>query len=352
VTELLTRVSDVVRSTRKDLKLSLGLFYLIECDDRASLWEQANRSMKRTYREAGLDLDQVAAIPNVQIQKYFSPTMIKLRRAAKDAPGNEMYAGLEFRRSDELRQALTRGGEQSAAVNLIHMYFESNIGEQRPIPNLWWPSPRWRVCSLTPGGRNYLELFAESVALYDAPMITTGGFLLGTLGHNRHVQEFARAYRALPNASFETARASSDAVVVRVGKGEWLYAVSRAPFDTQVTITFRKPVTLTEVSTGEQLEGETVLLQLAPYQLRSLHGSVELKDVRAVSCPIPPDRRALVQKAIADLRKRPGRGMEIAAELKRELAAGNIIRCKHAMERVETLDLLSSPTQPSQRRND
>jgi hypothetical protein len=343
VTELLTRVAEKVRSTRKDLKLSLGLFYLIECDDRAGLWEKGNRSMKQVYREAGLDLDQVATIPNLEIQKYFSPTMIKLRRAAKGGPGNEMYSGLEFRRSDELRQVLTRNGEQSVATNLIHMYFESDIGEKKPIPDFWWACPRWRVCSLTPGGRNYLELLAESVALYDAPTITTGGFLLGTLGHNRHVQEFALAYRALPNVMFETARANSDAVVVRVGQGEWLYAVSRAPFDTEVTVSFRKPVAFTDVSNGKEFSGDSILLSLKPYELRSLRGPVELKDVRAVSCPIPVDRRALVQKSVTDLRKRPGRGVEIAAELKRELAAGNIIRCKFIMERVATLDLLSSP---------
>jgi hypothetical protein len=327
------------------LRLIVALRYLAEGDSRLGDWEKAERSMKRVYREAGIDFDHLATIPNLQIQKYFYPADIKWQRMARGASTNDMYAGLEFRRSDELRNTLTRNEMQPVSINLYLNYFESAIDAKKPFPDFWWQPPQWRVCALSPGGRNFLELFAESVALYDAPLITTGGFLVGTLGHDPQVQEFARAFRALPDAAFAPVPVDSDAVVVRVGLGGWLYAVNRAPFATELTVSFRTETTLTDLASGETLSGTAIKVALQPYQLRSFRGEVTRDAITACACPVPAGRKAQVQQTIAKLRTCPAPGPDIAAELERELAAGNVIRCKHISERVPALNLLQPAPQ-------
>lgn len=346
VTEFYGRLADVLRATRRDLKLVIGLRYLAEGSSYLPDWERAGRSMKTAWREAGLDIEGLAQIENVQVQKYFYPSDIKWQRLRARGCGNGMYAGLELRRSDELRETLTLGGSRPVATNLYLNYFESAVGRDKPIPGFWWACPRWRVCALSPGGRSYLELFAESVALYDAPMITTGGFLVGILGHGARVREFAQAYRALPALPFETVPVASDAVVVRCARGGWLYAVSRAPFELELSLRFHKAQTLTDLTTRQDLQGEAILVKLKPYQLRSFRGTCRPRDVSVESCRIPASRREAVAADIARLRAAPAPGPDLAEELARELAADQLIRCKHILEQARTLDLLgrTAPT--------
>jgi hypothetical protein len=346
LTEFYARLARLLQDTRPDLSLILGLRYLAEGDSRLGDWEKAERSMRRVYREAGLDLERLATIPNLQLQKYAYPADLKWQRLARGAASsNAMYAGLEFRRSDELRNTLTRNGRQTVSSNLYLNYFESAFDEKKPLPGFWWKGPEWRVCALSPGGRNSLELFAESVALYDAPLITTGGFLVGTLGQDPQVQEFARAYRALPAAPFVTVPVDSDAVVLRLGAGGWLYAVSRAPFATTLTITCRNATQLTDLSTGDLLNGSALTIPLLPYQLRSFRGTLNHEDITRAACPLPAGRRAQIEQTVAQLRACPAPGADLAATLERELAAGNPIRCKHLAESVPALDLLQPAPQ-------
>jgi hypothetical protein len=343
--EFYARLAALLTARRPDLKLIIGLRYLAEGDERLGDWDKAGRGMNRVYREAGLDFGRLAAIPNLRLQKYFYPADIAWQRMARGADRRDMYTGLELRRSDELCQTLTLGGRQPVSTNLYLNYFESAVDERRPIPGFWWDGPRWRVCALSPAGRNYLELFAESVALYDAPLVTTGGFLVGSLGHSSHVQEFARAFRALPDAAFATVPVDSDAVVVRHGDGGWLYAVSRVPFATTPTLSFAREVELDDLSSGERLQGSVLQVVLEPYQLRSFRGTVSAADIVACTCPVPADRRALVLATAAALRGCPAPGAEIAAELERELAAGNVVRCRHIAQRVAALNLLAAARQ-------
>lgn len=343
VTQFYSRLARLLSSTRPDLKLIVGLRYMSEGDCNLPLWEQAGRSIKGVYRGAGLDFEQLAKIPNVEIQKYFFPADIAWRRGG--SAGHAMYNGLELRRSDELRETLTRDSQQPVNVNVYVEYFESGIDESDPIRDLWWEGPRWRCCGLTPGGRNYLELFAEAVALYDAPMITTGGFVVGTMGHNEEVAEFAKAYRALPAVRFETIKGSSDTAIVRVGAGGYLYVVSRSPFPMAVNLKCPAGTTLSDLSDNTRLTGPDLRVALLPYQLRAFQGN--LTGAAAVSVAgydIPPARRALVQAAMGRLQGKGAAGAGVAERLQRELEQLNYTRCKHILEEPGTLDLLETGT--------
>lgn len=333
-----TRLARLLTDTRPDLKLVIGLRYMAEGDGALPLWEQSGRSMKTLYRGAGLDFDLLARIPNVEIQKYFFPSDIAWRRLG--ATGNAVYNGLELRRSGELHDTLTRGGRQAVSVNQHIEYFESDIDAREPIKDLWWEGPGWRVAGLMPGGRHWLELFAEAVALYDAPRVTIGGFIVGTMGHQEEITEFARAYRPLPAVQFDTLKGASDTAVVRVGPGGYLYAVSRSPFPVTVDLQCPADVTLTDLSDNAQLKGPTVRLALGPYQLRSFRGKVTAANVSIAGYGLPPERRSQVQAAMARLRAQGPGGAAIAERLRTELEQLNYTRCRFILQEPATLDLL------------
>ena len=340
VTQFYSQLARLLSSARPDLRLIVGLRYMSEGDCNLPLWEQSGRSMRAIYRGAGLDFDQLAKIPNVEIQKYFFPADMAWRRLG--ATGNAMYNGLELSRSDELRETLTRGGQQPVSINMHIEYFESDIDERDPIKDLWWQGPRWRVAGLSPSGRNYLELFAEAVARYDAPMVTSGGFIVGTMGHNEEVAEFAKAYRALPAGRFETIRGTSDVAVVRVGPGGYLYVVSRSPFPLAVHLKGPATATLTDLSDNARLTGPDLLVALKPYQLRSFQGKLTAAELSVSGYDVPPERRARVLAAIDKLRVRGPAGAAIADRVQRELDQTNYTRCKHILEEPAALDLLGT----------
>ena len=335
------RLAGILHETRPDLNLVVGLRYLAEGDRDLARWSAAGRSMRTLYREGGFDFERMARIPNLVLQKYFYPNDMAWQTASRS--GNAHYLGLEMRRSDELRQTLTLSGTRPVATNLYLNYFESDVDARTPLPGFWWRAPEWRVCAPSPSGRSYLELFAESVALYDAPFITTGGYVVGTLGHDAHVQEFARAYRTLPAIPFRTLPQVSDVAVVRAGQGGYLYAVSRAPFAVTLHLRLSGQVKLRDLSDGSTLSDGAPAIALQPYQLRAFRADQEVapENVSIDGCDIPPDRKARIETAIAQLQTRPAPGPAIAADLRRELDRQCYVRCKHLLEEVRTLDLLA-----------
>jgi hypothetical protein len=63
-------------------------------------------------------------------------------------------------------------------------------------------------------GVHFLEPYAQAVADLDACRITRGGLFLDK-AHSQQLQQFARAYRALPRRRFTTVGSSTDPVAVR-----------------------------------------------------------------------------------------------------------------------------------------
>ena len=340
LTDFYARLARILSSARSDLKLILGLRYLAEGSRYLPHWEEAGRSMAEVYRHGGLDFPSLHEIPNLEVQKYFFPSDIKWRKMRQR--GFSMYAGLELRRSAELRDTLTLSGTQPVSTNLYVGYFESDVGSREPIEDFWWECPRWRVAGPSPGARNFLELFAESVAAYDAPTITTGGYVVGTMGNNEQIREFARAYCALPAVRFSTIPGSSDTAVVRWGQGGYLYAVSRSPFDLAVRLRSADPMELVDLSDGSLLKGQDLRVDLKPYQLRSFRGAPAADALGIAGYDLPPQRAQVIRDAISKLRPMGAAGAKIAARLEHELKQLNYVICKHILEEEDTLSLLNS----------
>jgi len=340
LTEFYERLAGLLARTRKDLELLVGLRYIAEGSSYLPRWEAAGRRMSVVYRHAGIDFGKLARIRNIRVQKYFFPSDMKLLKTHRTGSG--IYAGLELRRSQELQHTLTLGGRSPVGTNIYVNYFESAIGKRAPIPDFWWQCPGWRVAGPTPGGRSFLEMFAESVALYDAPLITTGGFVVGTTGHNELVREFARAYRTLPAVKFTTVPGGSDVAVARWCKEGFVYAVNRAPFPVEVTVTSRKRMSLTDLSGSQTYSGERVAISLKPFQLRSFRGRFSGRTLVISDCAVPPQREQAVREAIRTVRAAGERGEAVAIRLEHELAERNYVKCKHILEEVQTLALLAA----------
>ena len=108
-----------------------------------------------------------------------------------------------------------------------------------PKDGFWWDS-QLRITPAFQGGVHFLEPYAHAVADLDACRITRGGLFLDK-AHTEAIQQFARAYRALPRQKFDTVGTSTDPVAVRtlVHDGRrYFYAVNRDYYPVKVDVAF------------------------------------------------------------------------------------------------------------------
>jgi hypothetical protein len=146
------------------------------------------------------------------------------------------------------------------------------INSEYPKQGFWWDS-QWRITHSFQGGVHFLEPNAHAVAEVDACRITRGGLFLDKV-HSEEIQQFARAYRALPRQKFVTVGASTDPVAVRTlahNGVRYLYAVNREYYPVDVRISFNGPVRdLRDLATGEPMAGGDAWQgTLGPYELRA-----------------------------------------------------------------------------------
>jgi hypothetical protein len=117
-----------------------------------------------------------------------------------------------------------------------------------------------------------MEHYAHAVAELDACRITRGGLFLDT-AHTDQLQDFARAYRALPAEKFETVGRSTDPVAVRtlVRDGRrYLYLVNRDYHPVAVELQLDGAGRATDLAASEAIDAPARWqLTLGPYQLRS-----------------------------------------------------------------------------------
>lgn len=146
------------------------------------------------------------------------------------------------------------------------------INSEYPKDGFWWDS-QLRITPGFPGGPHFLEPYAHAVAELDACRITRGGLFLDK-AHTEAIQQFARAYRALPGEKFETVGATTDPVAVRTLQRDgvrYLYLVNRDYYPVNVEVTFNAaPKEVQDLSTGKkQTASDRWALTLGPYELRS-----------------------------------------------------------------------------------
>ncbi len=212
-----------------------------------------------------------------------------------------------------------------------------------PEDGFWWDSQ----LRITPGfqaGVHFLEPYAQAVADLDACRITRGGLFLDK-AHSSQLQQFARAYRALPRRKFTTVGSSTDPVAVRTllcDNRRYLYAVNRDYYPVSVQLEFSsRPMQAQDLAVGQQLaDADLASFVLGPYELRSF--SVE-PPIEVVQFRVTPPAAIVTQlsaaaeqtlAAIAQLRASgplvPGMD-ELEQGLRAALATGRLAWLRRAL---------------------
>lgn len=141
-----------------------------------------------------------------------------------------------------------------------------------PEDNFWWDS-QLRITPHFQRGIHYLEHDAHALAELDACRITRGGLFTDT-GHSEMVQQFAKAYRTLPQQKFETEGETTDPVAVRTlsVKGKrYFYMVNREYYPVKVVVRFSDRLSqFTDLANSQKKDIPQMWeATLGPHELRS-----------------------------------------------------------------------------------
>jgi len=260
VHDLFTSAASRLTNFRPDLKLHITL----NTPD-ANTWSPLfnlnawlTRPIGQIYREAGIDLSLYAKAPGIVVRKVLSPTdhQFLLYRYGGGGPNPHASLARDFAALSEAFAPLRACRPLGAACS--YRYFQSTIGRTRPMRGFWWRSTPWRASQPTPSGRHFLEPYAHAVAELDATTLAAGGGSLITMGHEKEVREFARAFRALPRAHFTDIPGMSDPVCARQYRtlqSHYFYLVNRMPFPLEAYVGFAgQDVTLHDLGAGAKVK--------------------------------------------------------------------------------------------------
>ncbi len=332
IRELFGRIRQALASARADLRVTVTLWDETVVTntlghDMPKLQLYARDSMKQLYREAGIDIDLYRNEPGLEIDRGMGNSRdrgghgndglnvpIETQTMYRDfdfldQPALDAFAKLDrpgafifncwveawgdmrwFRPADNdpnVAALAVMDGRPAEGIFGMNSYY--------PKDGFWWES-QLRITPGFQGGVHFLEPYALALAEMDACRITRGGLFLDK-AHSEALQQFAKAYRALPRRKFATVGGSTDPVAVRtlVYEGRrYIYAINRDYYPVNVEAAFNNaPKDLTDLSTGEKITAtQTYTFVLGPYELRSFTAAPETEITGFKAAP--PD--AIVQQ--------------------------------------------------------
>ncbi|RRJ97312.1 hypothetical protein Ga0100231_001780 [Opitutaceae bacterium TAV4] len=253
------RLAEAITARRPDLKLTLNLF--TPRADYARMSDYLHAAPADAWREMGIDPALYANDPSITLAYTLVPADYRWRRSLGDKSTDLECNRTVFFAPESA--AFMRATPHPEAV--IHdRYWEDAIGRTSPMRDLPVAEHPWRCTTLNAAGRNSLEPYAAAINNFDAQRITKGGYLIGTFGMEREIEEFSRAYRALPAVRFDDIPGLEDPVRVRqktVDGRLYYYALNRLPESVEIKLQ------LNDGSPGPALT-------LKPFELRTfVHAS-------------------------------------------------------------------------------
>jgi len=235
-------VARVLRSHRPDLQLVLSMWVPAMVNAGVvKRWEQGERLVDQT-RESGVDPALLGRIPGVVIQKYMNANGYPWRLALAGLQAEK--ALLPIRAADFAEDQIEDyRATDSFGVCFHNRYFENGSARKaidaKPVKSDWYREPPWLASAVVPGHEHFMEHYAHAMAVSDPSLITIGGFTVGTVGHERQVERFARVFRLLPQGKWQAISGLGEQVVGRTltidGK-RYLYLVNRSATEAQVAI--------------------------------------------------------------------------------------------------------------------
>ncbi|MFH1500241.1 MAG: LamG-like jellyroll fold domain-containing protein [Verrucomicrobiota bacterium] len=204
------RIADAITARHPNLKLTLNLF--TPRSDYERMADYLNHDPLDAWREMGIDPRLYADDDNISLSYTLVPGDYRWRRGLGDDS-----ADLESNRTVFLApESMAFMNAVAHTEATIHdRYWEDAIGRTAPMRDLPVAEHTWRVSTLNAGGRNSMEPYVAALNNFDAQRITKGGFLIGTFGMERDIEEFSRAYRTLPAVRFDDIPSLADPVRVR-----------------------------------------------------------------------------------------------------------------------------------------
>ena len=335
IAEVMADMAKVVTRKRKDARLLLSCFMIPR--DYYDLWarmERGDTDPAREWRLAGIDLEKLAAIPGIVVQRVAKTGCYRCKQGHAGK-----QAGLEinlWRDVLSLPQFAAPYNHAQAILRFHEDYYEQYMNKH-PIEGSWWTDSLWAGTS--PGaGRYYLEPMAWAMALMDPLMISRGGTTIDGQGDIQEYQEFARAFRALPAKQFTTWTATpTQPAFVREydGKaGHYLYAVNADNYPVEVTIRLaRKQGKVKELSFGRTvgLKRGAIVFQLKPFELQSFLAPKGSK-ITTVELKLPPEQVEKLATGLAEM-KDALRAIEGKADPEDiEYYRGFVVRIEKAMQ--------------------
>lgn len=330
VADLFRRMGAVLQAKRRDLRLVLSLFMpyglTTACPFDLQRWQGGKVSVRDLHREGGLDTDLLGAIPGVVLDKILQPCDYRIRAChlySDDGPWTADHLLSRDLNFDPENLAHVAAAPSRSAW-LYNRYSESTPQHRSNVsPGLtqgtaqfeagqWWDLlPGWTYGAVTPGHHNLMEWYALAVAGLDAHGISNGGLTIGTMGHEQQLRQFARAFRALPAADFETLPGATDPVMVRYWQADgvlYCYLVNQEPVPAAVELALAAPsgTPVSDLAAGRDLPlaspGRWVMA-LQAFELRSLRIASGTARIAGASARLPEAWTAALARKVEALRQ-------------------------------------------------
>ena len=327
IRELFGQIRQALAEGRKDLRVTVTLWDETVVTntmgrDMPQLQLYARDSMLQLYRDAGIDIDLYRDEPGLEVDRgtaesrdrgghgndsasapLATQTMYRdfayldqpaIEACSKlDRPGAfifncwvEAWGDMRWYRpaNDDPNAAAVAVMDGRPAEGLFGM------NSAYPEDGFWWDS-QLRITPAFQAGVHFLDL-AQAVADLDACRITRGGLFLDK-AHSQQLQQFARAYRALPRRKFITVGPSTDPVAVRTvvwDNRRYIYAVNRDYYPVNVQMVFNStPTDAEDLAIGKKLTPDDLAsFVLGPYELRSFSVGSEIEVAQFDAAPPQP----------------------------------------------------------------
>ncbi len=264
-----TRLADSISSKRPGLKLTLNLFTPRADYERMS--DYLNHDPAEAWRDMGIDPQLYAGNDNITLSYTLVPGDYRWRRGLNDKSADLEANRTVFLAPESMAFLNTKGSNEA----VIHdRYWEDAIGRTAPMRDLPVAEHAWRVSTLNAAGRNSMEPYIAALNNLDALRITKGGYLIGTFGMEAEIEEFSRAYRALPAVRFDDVPGLADPIRVRqktVDGRLYFYVLNRLPAPAKISLQLRSDASVGDLTAGTSvaLESRRLELSLKPFELRT-----------------------------------------------------------------------------------
>ncbi|MDP2335059.1 MAG: LamG-like jellyroll fold domain-containing protein [Bacteroidota bacterium] len=300
-------VSKTMASYRPDLKLKLNVF--VHLTNNKRLADYLSENPVDVMKEMGIDPELYKDQPNIVMNYTYVPADLRWARSNYSFPAKE--ANRTVLTAPEIVASMQ--DLSNMRVTIHDRYWEDAIAREDPLKGLkaiGVNEVAWRVSTLNASGCNSLEPYVFSLNYLDATSIVKGGFLIGTHGMEEELMKFSKAFQALPSVKFDDIPNITDPIRVRqkvVDGKMYFYVLNSLPKSLKVNLKLKKASEITDlVENKTYKKSRSLLLDLAPYDLRVFISSSANQDITCSELEVPEEWLEQVYRSLENLEQLAG----------------------------------------------